>query len=201
MRTFNFRAEPYLSKYGMTITTSFRAGRPSRLLKMKTALLGSRGVLRISGPDATEWLQGLVTNDIARADGENACFAALLSPQGKILFDFLISRREEDDSIVYFIDCAIDQAAALAKRMSMYRLRAKVEVADLSESLGIMAIWDAGGSPSPEARRDPRHPALGWRLVGPRSGIALEFPPQNSERDYRTLRIAAGVPEGGADFV
>jgi folate-binding protein YgfZ len=200
MRTFNFPVEPYLSKHGMTITTSFRANRPSRLLKMKTALLGSRGVLQISGPDAAEWLQGLVTNDIARADGENACFAALLSPQGKILFDFLISRREEDDSIVYFIDCAREQAPALAKRMSMYRLRAKVEVADLSDSLGIVAIWDVETRPAPEARRDPRNPALGWRLVGPRSEIALEFPPQSNEQDFHAMRIAAGVPEGGIDF-
>lgn len=200
MRTSNFRAEPYLSNHGMTIKTEIRGRQPSRLLNMKTALLGSRGVLRVSGPDAAEWLQGLITNDIARANGENACFAALLSPQGKILFDFLISRREEGDSALYYIDCAGDQVAALAKRMSMYRLRAKVEVADLSDSLGIMAIWDIEGSPSPEARRDPRHPALGWRLVGPRSGIALELPPQNSEQDYQALRIAAGVPEGGADF-
>ncbi|MCC2095933.1 MAG: folate-binding protein YgfZ [Hyphomicrobiales bacterium] len=167
---------------------------------MKTALLGSRGVLRVSGPEAADWLQGLITNDIGKADGESACFAALLSAQGKILFDFLISRHGGAGEEEFLVDCAGDQAAALARRMSMYRLRARVEIADVSAGMGVVAIWDTPDRPSPDARRDPRNPALGWRMIGPRTQIALQFPPQDSEDGYHAMRVAAGVPEGGSDY-
>ncbi|MGE3244783.1 MAG: folate-binding protein YgfZ [Beijerinckiaceae bacterium] len=162
---------------------------------MQAALLEHRGVVRITGEDAADWLQGLITNDIARADGENACFAAFLSPQGKILFDFLIHRRGD----LFLLDCAAGQAAALAKRLAMYRLRAKVQV-ELETGAAVLALWDTASRPHPQALRDPRDPLLGWRLAGEAAALAELFPERVPATDYDAHRIAAGVPEGGTDF-
>lgn len=167
---------------------------------MKAAYLEARGTIKIFGPDAQEWLQGLITNDITKANGDDACFAALLSPQGKILFDFLIYRLPGADGDQFIIDCAADQSATLAKRLSMYRLRSKVEVADVSEDCGVLAIWDCAGRPAADARRDPRHPVLGWRLAGARAAVQNAVPPTVDSSAYAAFRISLGVPEGGVDF-
>ncbi|MDP4594540.1 MAG: folate-binding protein [Beijerinckiaceae bacterium] len=167
---------------------------------MKAALLEARGAILVDGPDAAEWLQGLITNDIAKADADKACFAALLSPQGKILFDFLIHRRSSPDGYEFIIDCAASQCPALAKRLAMYRLRSKVGVRDMSATIGIMAFWDIDESPAAAARRDPRHRGLGWRIAGERSTIAHDLPPNASAENYAAMRISCGIPEGGTDF-
>ena len=167
---------------------------------MKSALLDGRGAVLIEGADAAEWLQGLITNDIAKANGDTICFAALLSPQGKILFDFLIHRRSGADGDEFVIDCAADQSAALTKRLAMYRLRAQVSVTDISSTTGIMAVWATDERPAPNARHDTRHRALGWRLAGGQAGIIKELPPNASAEEYAALRIGCGVPEGGTDY-
>ena len=161
---------------------------------MQAALLSNRGVVRVSGPDAAGWLQGLITNDVGLADDENACFAAMLTPQGKILFDFLIHRRNDD----FLLDCAADQAAALARRLSMYRLRAKVEVADASGEFAVYAVWETASAPAPDARRDPRHSELGWRVLAAKSGAPIKT--NAGKADFAAHRICLGVPEGGSDF-
>jgi len=166
---------------------------------MKAARLADRGVVRVAGDAAQDWLQALVTNDIAGADGADARFAALLSPQGKILFDFIVSRREG----AFLLDCARAQASTLARRLAMYRLRASVEIADMSADLGVMAIWDSESAPAPLAARDPRHVGLGWRLVAPEdelAELAASAAPGSGPENYEALRVALGVPEGGKDF-
>ncbi len=112
-----------------------------------------RAVLRVTGPDARDFLQGLVTNDVRRLD-DGAVYAALLTPQGKYLFDFFLV----PDGDAVLVDVKADRAAALAQRLGMYRLRAKVTV----EPTGRSVVVGAGEMP-PGAIVDPRDPALGWR--------------------------------------
>ncbi len=162
----------------------------------KTALLADRGVVRVAGGDAEKLLQGLVTSDVALLTPARALFAALLTPQGKILFDFVISLQGG----AYLLDTAAAHAPQLAKRLEMYRLRSRVDISDDSAKYRVLAAWgDAGGT----GLADPRLPALGARiLLGP--GSAAETPAQfainAAERDYHAHRIALGVPEGGKDY-
>jgi folate-binding protein YgfZ len=167
----------------------------------KTAILVSRGVLRVGGADARAWLQGLVTNDVEKLAGGQARFAALLSPQGKILFDFFVT--PDGDGLL--IDCAGDQAGALARRLAMYRLRAPIEIADLSGSLSVAAVWDGDPPAASQARvfPDPRDERLGWRAIGTPDALerlAAPEGPNASESEYHAHRLACGAPEGGADF-
>lgn len=166
-----------------------------------TAILGSRGILRIAGPDAREWLQGLVTNDVEhlgmQAGPYEARFAALLSPQGKILFDFFVA----PDADGLLLDCAADHAQALAKRLAMYKLRSRIGIADLGGSLAVAAIWGEGEPPAYAQGRifaDPRAPAMGFRMIAPPS--ELEGLGNNGEAAYEAHRIACAIPRGGLDF-
>lgn len=165
----------------------------------KSAWLEDRGVIRISGEEASKFLQGLLTNDVERLEAGEARYAALLSPQGKILFDMLVVRIPAEDGAAYLIDCAAAQAADLAKRLSFYKLRAKVAVADESADHGVVAEW--GDEPQNAvggvAYRDPRAP-LGWRAILPRDqAMAVGA---GYVHEYEGLRIALAVPKGGVDF-
>ena len=164
-----------------------------------SAFLEDRGVLRVSGDDAPVFLQGLVTNDVGSLAPGAACYSALLSPQGKLLFDFIV-QRESGEPASFLLDCAADQAAALATRLGFYRLRAKVRIEDLSSELGVGAFW--GGEPDAKlpgaAFPDPRDPRLGFRAILPRpAATALGAA---AVAAYEAHRIALGVPKGGADF-
>jgi folate-binding protein YgfZ len=162
------------------------------------SVLPSRGVLRVRGADARKYLQGLITNDIAKAQGGGAIHAGLLSPQGKILFDFFVVPHGES----FLIDVVKDKAAELAQRLSFYRLRAKVEIAE-EPSLAVAAAWGEPPRP-PEGAilyADPRLAALGFRLILPK-GIELAATgcAAQTEADYHAFRIPLGVPEGGRDY-
>src|SRR6202020_433787 len=111
----------------------------------KAAMLEDRGVISVSGADATSFLQGLLTNDVERIQPSEARYAALLTPQGKILFDMIVVRAPGEEPS-YLIDCAAAQAADLAKRLGFYKLRAKVAVADVSADRAVAAVW--GGEPA-----------------------------------------------------
>jgi hypothetical protein len=162
------------------------------------SLLPSRAVLKIGGADAHKFLQGLVTNDIGKVHGTDAVHAGLLSPQGKVLFDFLLVA--EGDG--FLADVAREQEEALLKRLGFYRLRAAVEItADPSRQVAV--CW--GGKPAepPGAilYADPRLPALGYRaLLKQGSGPAALGCEPASEQDYHAFRIGLGVPEGGKDY-
>ena len=163
------------------------------------SLLPSRAVLRIGGADARKFLQGLVTNDIDKAQGAAAVHTGLLNPQGKIVFDFFAV----PDGDGFLIDVAEDKAAELMKRLGFYRLRAAVEIA-AAPSLAVAAAW--GGPPprlpeGPIAYADPRLPELGFRLLVPKATNAADLGCEPSgEADYQALRISLGVPEGGRDY-
>lgn len=159
-----------------------------------SALLADRGAVSVLGPDAVKLLQGLVTNDMALLESQPAVHAALLSPQGKILFDFLAVAVE--GGVVF--DTARDMAPALAKRIAMYKLRSAVTVADATDSYDVVVSWGSADLPSSSPYCDPRLPALGVRaLVAKRAGAASTA---DDAAAYHAHRIGLGVPEGGKDY-
>jgi tRNA-modifying protein YgfZ len=168
---------------------------------MPSVHLADRGVVRVSGEDAKTFLDNLITCDLDKVSPEAARFGALLTPQGKILFDFLVFQAPEEIGGAYYLDVLKVYAPDLAKRLGFYKLRAKVAVEDLSGSLGVVAGWDA---PQPDddaglVVEDPRLPALGWRAIVATQDAA-EFA-KDAADTYHAHRIGLGVPEGGRDFL
>lgn len=149
------------------------------------AELTDRAVIAVSGPEARAFLQGLVTNDVAKVAPGGARYAALLTPQGKILFDFLIA--ESDGTLL--LDCRRETRDALIKRLSLYKLRAKVEI-KARDDLGVFS--GLGGEAMPGEFTDPRLPALGTRAIAAKGKIAAQTGPD----EYLALRLARCVPEG-----
>ncbi len=151
-----------------------------------------RAVLRIAGPDREGFLQDLVTNDISRLK-DGAVYAALLSPQGKYLFDFFLL--PDDEAIL--IDVQAERAAALAQRLAMYRLRAKVEIepSDL-QVVQVFGAWPDGAM----VFADPRDPGLGWRVYSEAPEAVLEGLEAATEADWTALRVAHRVPETGVEL-
>src|SRR5262245_49634420 len=173
---------------------------------MKAALLPDRGVVKVAGDDTRKFLNGLVTSDIAKVTPAAASFAALLTPQGKIIVDFILAEAPPADGGGFFLDCPRALASTLMQRLNFYKLRAKVIVEDLSETLGVLAIWD--GDAATEyglCYRDPRLPALGLRCMLPphlageaAADLGAAFVEPTA---YEAHRIALGVPRGGLDFI
>jgi len=163
------------------------------------AFLADRGVVRVEGEDAPSFLQGLLTNDVAGLPAGEARYAALLTPQGKILFDFLVLRATGAPP-AFLLDCPKTLAPDLAKRLSIYKLRAKVAIRDASDDFGIVADWGGAADfpPSAHVYADPRAAALGRRAILLRA--AAEAVSAAALPAYEAARIAAGAPRGGVDF-
>jgi folate-binding protein YgfZ len=167
-------------------------------------LLPDRGLLEIKGPDAAKFLQGLITNDIDRCQPGGALFAGLLTPKGKIISDFLIFMPEDER---YWIDCPRDHVNDLVKRFSLYKLRAKVEIVDLSADFSIVADWGNEQSElvagSVAAYADPRYAPLGRRAIIKGDAVPSAAPAARIVGDtaYHSHRIASTVPQGGLDYV
>jgi folate-binding protein YgfZ len=155
------------------------------------ARLDDRAVIAVSGPEARSFLQGLITNDIEKLVPGRALYAALLTPQGKILFDFFLV--EGDGAIL--IDCPKEARDALVKRLSMYKLRAKV-VIEARDQLEVLASWDGAALPHAVVFPDPRLDALGKRAIGARAEMPVAVAPTEI---YHAHRLALGVPES-SDF-
>ncbi len=172
---------------------------------MKAALLPDRGVVKVSGDDARRFLNGLVTNDMEKVTPGSAQFAALLTPQGKIVSDFIIAEALPQDGGGFFLDCPRALAAMLVEKLNFYKLRAKVLVEDRSDTLGVVAFWDGiGQSDVGLSYADPRLPALGTRTIIP-PDLAAEAAANlgatlAGHQAYNAHRIALGVPRGGEDF-
>ncbi len=160
--------------------------------------LSDRGVLRVRGADARKFLQGVITNNLDKAEEGAAVHTGLLSPQGKILFDFFVVPHGGD----ILIEAAKDTLAELAKRLGFYRLRAQVEIAEAPE-YDVAAVWDGTPTLPDEAIAfdDPRLQALGMRVLLP-DGAAISrlACAEASEDAYHARRIMLGVPEGGRDY-
>ena len=154
---------------------------------MTAILLDDRSIVALSGPEARGFLQGLITNDVEKLGPGRAIYAALLTPQGKILFDFLIT--EGDGALL--IDCARDARDALVKRLTLYRLRAKVQI-EAREQLSVLAGLTGRPAERGITFEDPRLAALGHRTIG----ATAEMPSATLPADaYRTHRLELGVPE------
>ena len=172
---------------------------------MQTALLPDRGVVKVAGDDARRFLNGLVTSDTLNLAAGEARFAALLTPQGKIIADFIIAEAPAADGGGFFLDCPRALAPSLVEKLNFYKLRAKVICEDLSEVLGVMAVWDGvAGSEYGLSYADPRLAALGSRIMLPphlAAEAAADLGATLTGPDtYETHRIALGVPRGGVDF-
>jgi Predicted aminomethyltransferase related to GcvT len=103
--------------------------------KKKVYILEDRGILFVQGKDTKEFLQNLITNDIDKVNETNSCFASLLTPQGKYLFDFLIVKHKNG----YFLDCEKIQIENLYNQLDLYKLRSKVEILNLSNEFVVAA--------------------------------------------------------------
>ncbi|WP_232631660.1 CAF17-like 4Fe-4S cluster assembly/insertion protein YgfZ [Methylobacterium sp. Leaf118] len=160
---------------------------------MPIALLPDRVVVAVTGPDATAFLQGILTCNVESLPEGEARLGALLTPQGKIQFDFLVSR---DDAGGFRLDVAAERVPDLVKRLGLYRLRAKVSIR-ADPTLGVAAAWDGAETAAETIRvRDGRLPALGERLYFAEGAFSAEA----SDDNYHAHRIACGIPEGGRDF-
>jgi hypothetical protein len=157
---------------------------------MNRLTLGNRDLVRFGGVDALRLLQDVVTCDLENLEKGIARQGALLTPQGKIMFDFLVSRAE-DNGFLFDIDTA--QRDGFIKRMMLYRLRAKVDIEPVDDP-SVDALW--GDGDAAECLRDERFAERSdvFRCYG-RPGANTA-----TEQDYDQLRIDAGVPEGGRDF-
>ena len=170
----------------------------------KIALLPDRGAVTVTGEDARTFLQGLITNDMALIDTQPALHAGLLTPQGKILFDFFVVAMPEG----FCLEVARSKAGELVNRLKMYKLRSKVEIVDESADYTVAAIW--GGEYAPKGNgkppllfADPRLPGMGYReMTTLRSDWALggETCDSATQDEYHAHRIGLGVPEGGRDY-
>lgn len=185
------------------------------MAKPSFVLLEDRGVLVVSGPDRRAFLQGLVSNDVEKISPKAARYAALLTAQGKYLHDFVMI--ETGESI--WLDAEAGRLADLKRRLSIYRLRAKVSLGERGD-LAVAAVFGEGAlaaldlAPEPGAARpfgagvvlvDPRLAALGARAILPRETAQAALTEAGlgevGSESYDRLRLSLGVPDGSRDLV
>jgi len=143
----------------------------------------TRRILRLSGPDTRDFLQGIVTNDVGKLD-QGPVYAALLTPQGKYMADFFLIA--DGDSVLLDVDESLGDM--LSQRLSMYKLRAKVTIEPTELHL------HRGTGPAPEdAVSDPRHSEMGWRAY-------RDTPQTDDTTDWNALRVAHLIPETGVEL-
>jgi folate-binding protein YgfZ len=172
---------------------------------MKSAFLSDRGVVKVGGEDARHFLNGLVTTNIDLVRPGLGRFGALLTPQGKIIADFLVTEIPAGHGGGFLLDCPKSLAQPLAARLAIYKLRAKVAIENLSDAFGVLAVWDGTPQMTPDlAFADPRDEKLGWRVLVPQelagkaaAAIGAEMVGEDA---YEAHRIACGAPRGGIDF-
>ena len=172
---------------------------------MRAALLPDRGVVKVAGADVRRFLNGLLTSDVTKVAPGAPRYAALLTPQGKVIVDCIVVEAPAKDGGGFFLDCPRARATALVDRLNFYKLRAKLLVEDLSEILGVMAAWNGSGATDCGlAYPDPRPAALGMRIMLPPHLVeqaARELGAELADAAaYEAHRIALGVPRGEVDF-
>lgn len=147
-------------------------------------VLPARGLVTLAGADARSFLQGLVTNDVSLLDRQGLVYSCLLSPQGKFQYDFFLS---EDDGTLRLECEGGTRAADLAKRLSLFKLKSQVTIECFPETRVSVLIRQG-------QMTDPRHPALGQRVIGTVPGNERSF------TDYDLHRLALGIPDGSRDM-
>jgi hypothetical protein len=173
-------------------------------------ILEDRGILFIQGTDTKEFLQNLITNDINKVDEANSCFASLLTPQGKYLFDFLVVEHKKG----YFIDCEKKQIEELFKQLNIYKFRSDIEILNLSNEFVVAAfsyekfISFDGAKDLPgntfkyredPVFLDPRHKKLGGRLIINLEKLHLSLKKMDLDstdpEEYYKLSYELGIPQ------
>jgi tRNA-modifying protein YgfZ len=173
------------------------------MVPAKIALLPDRSIVRVAGADAKKLLHGLISNDLELLEKQAAIHAALLSPQGKILFEFFVVAAPTG----FLLETARAQSAALLRRLSLYKLRAKVELSDAGSDYRVLALWQN----SPDrlisgnlAFADPRLLDLGMRIIAETrvagEAAAAVGTVAATAQDWHAHRIRLGVPEAGRDY-
>ena len=168
---------------------------------MTTVHLANRTIVSVSGPDAEHFLQNILTTDLDKLAAGGAKPGALLTPQGKILFDFLISRSGIDS---FLLDCRADVADDFVRRLMLYKLRAKVEIAKRDQQL-VSVSWETDSGPSHSdstlapgktSLRDLRFP----ESIAVYRSYGTTQPGTGTETDWAALRVANGIAESGSDY-
>lgn len=173
---------------------------------LKAVGLPNRGVVKVAGEDARGFLDTLLTNSMDGVSQGRAIHTALLTPQGKIITDFFVTEAPADDGGGFYCDVPLVSAAELAKRLTFYKLRARVTVEDLSETLGVVAAWGGNAAVAEFglAFTDPRLPELGYRLILHKSqcdAVIAEVGATLALLDaYHVHRAAQGIGEVAFDF-
>lgn len=167
-------------------------------------------MIKVIGDDARKFLHGLVTADMLGVAPGTARFCALLTPQGKIIADFFVTEAPQAEGGGFFLDIPRALAVMLVEKLNLYKLRAKVLIEDLTEILGVLAVWDGQGTTKQATTKqgltyaDPRLPALGSRVMLSPHRAAAAVSELGAElvsaEDYEAHRIALAVPRGGLDF-
>lgn len=156
--------------------------------------LPNRGVLRVGGEEAESFLQNLVSNNVQPAAPGTGVYATLLTPQGKFLHDFFVARDAEG---ALLLDCEADRLEDLKKRLTMYKLRARVDLAVVSDDWDVVAVL-AGSVGAPVEYADPRHDGLGARALVP---AGADIPGEEAPFEaYERRRLECGVPDGSRDM-
>lgn len=173
---------------------------------MKAALLPDRGVVKVSGEDVRSFINNIVTTDVDLLHPGLARFGALLTPHGKIIADFLVTLAPPGLGSGLLFDCSRALAQSFADRLDFYKLRAKVTVENVSDHLGVLAVWDGEPAMKPDLTfADPRDFRLGWRILVPpelaqkaADAVGAQL---TDAAAFDAHRIACGVPRGGIDFI
>jgi folate-binding protein YgfZ len=154
--------------------------------------LNKRSVLALTGSDVLSFLQGLITNDVTLLGSQPALYTALLTPQGRYLFDFFLVKGEES----YFIDCMTSRAPDLVKMMGFYKLRSDVHISDVTATYTVLQCQTQSELANDSAFfPDPRHPSLGIRGIVPRDRLP-DYALTPDQTPYDLHRIQVGAPEG-----
>jgi hypothetical protein len=159
----------------------------------KAAQLKSRSIIDVKGEDAARFLDGLLTCPVQ--EGMKPAYGALLTPQGKIVADLFVYWAEKQH---FFIDIASSMVDAFLKKLTLYKLRAKVKFENTKDRFAVLAIWDEAADFT--LLSDPRRAGLGHRGVVQSEDILSTYIMGQEEKDYHTHRIRLGVPEGGIDY-
>lgn len=175
------------------------------MTRAQYALLEDRGVVSVSGEDAAKLLQGIITNDMELLNTQPAIHTALLTPQGKILFEFFVAKTGSG----YLLDVARTQVPDFIKRLTMYKLRAKADIRDVTASYRVIAVWGPSRQSHSVASAaatfaDPRLDGLGLRMLAEeRAATDLKSTTgaiEATAADYDAHRIALGIPEITRDY-
>jgi folate-binding protein YgfZ len=189
------------------------------MTNLQYSLAENRGLLHIGGADAAEFLQGMISNDIHLVTPENSVYAALLTPQGKFLFDFFVLRDRAGSG--YLLECERDRLPDLQRKLTMHKMRSDVTLDDASERTTVALcfgdktlplVGDGDQAAGATTRYgdgilfvDPRLADLGLRIVLPREGARKVMEEAGfvevSQADWQVHRLALGVPEGGGDVL